>query len=691
MNFQTLKKAFQQRFTQLSTRPLFVVDVPADKLWETYLNAYPADTPIFRSRKDHDCSCCRHFIRDLGNVVALNPDGTYATVWGFPVPGEPTYQKIAFDMNELLMQYPIRDAFLTESPKLGTDVNRATIDGVVHAFNHFHVNNIPAKAIAARRDIPTRLGVMRTNKEMVEKALTLITDDAVSEVLEMIASNSLYRGEEHKAAVIGLRDLKAKFKAAPCTLNAFAWLNLDSTVARIKNTVIGTLLEDLSEGKDLEYAVKSFEQKVAPMNYKRPTALVTPKMIEKAREEVASLGLLDALHRRYATLADISVNDVLFADRTAKPRMKDVDAFSALAANMPINPKTFDRVDEVPVDTFLNDVLPTAKTLEVLFENKQVGNLVSLVTEAVPGSARLFKWDNPFSWSYNGDLADSEMRRAVQERGGRVDGVFRFTHSWNHPGSRNASLMDLHVFLPKSTISRADGVNDHYGNQERVGWNHRKHQGTQGVQDVDYVQLAPVDYIPVENITFPDIKRMPDGEYVCKVHNWSLRGPTQGGFKAEIEFDGQIFEYSVERPLKNKEWMTVAVVTKKGEGFTIEHKLPASSMSRNEWGIETGQFHRVNAVLQSPNHWVGEKGIGNRHTFFLLANCVNAGNARGFYNEFLRGELEPHRKVLEMIGSRQRTDETPDQLSGLGFSSTKKETVIVRVTGTVSRVLKVTF
>ena len=80
--------------------------------------------------------------------------------------------------------------------------------------------------------------------------------------------------------------------------------------------------------------------------------------------------------------------------------------------------------------------------------------------------------------------------------------------------------------------------------------------------------------------------------------------------------------------------------------------------------------------------------MGNQHYFFMLQGCVNDGNTRGFYNEFLRDELTPHRKVLEMIGSKNRTEETVDQLSGVGFSNARQE-VVVRVTGRTQRTLKV--
>lgn len=40
---------------------------------------------------------------------------------------------------------------------------------------------------------------------------------------------------------------------------------------------MGTLLINLSEGMDLENAVKQYENIMAPANYKRPTAIITKR------------------------------------------------------------------------------------------------------------------------------------------------------------------------------------------------------------------------------------------------------------------------------------------------------------------------------------------------------------------------------------------------------------------------------
>ena len=92
---------------------------------------------------------------------------------------------------------------------------------------------------------------------------------------------------------------------------AFVWQQsklLPGSVSGFRNTSIGTLAVALSEGKELDAAVKAFEAIVAPANYKRPTALVTKVMIEKAKATITDLGLGSALERRYATIEDITIN-----------------------------------------------------------------------------------------------------------------------------------------------------------------------------------------------------------------------------------------------------------------------------------------------------------------------------------------------------------------------------------------------
>jgi hypothetical protein len=675
-DFKPFSKLVHDRFTLLSKNELFVT-VDGNAVWEKYLASFPDGTnPIYKERTEHDCSCCKQFVRNIGNVVAVI-DGKLQSVWGI-IGAEEPYQTVADALNAFVTSQAITSLFRTSEPSYGAvQTKQLLAGGAVLSWEHFY-GKVDAKHYT--KTVGQKVGDYNTTVQVFERGLTELSVTAMEEVIDLIKSNALYRGEEHLPALREFYKAKKGYDLlSQAERNSYVWLNAGLPVSRFRNTVIGTLIQDLSSGVDLEQAVKSFETKVAPTNYKRPTALITPRMIQDAMKTINEAGLTEDLERRFAKISDVSVNNVLWVDNSVAGQMQgNIESLLMGAATAPV--AKAGAAEPIGIEDFVSKVLPLVHSMEMLVQGQHTNNFVSLTAPVHGSTGKLFKWANDFGWSYDGNIADSELRRAVQARGGRVDGVFRFSHSWNY-GKRNASLMDLHVFMPGNKGIKADnGINDVYGNHERVGWNNRQHNPSGGIQDVDYVQAAPAGYVPVENITFPSISRMPEGTYICKIHNWNLRQPTTGGFKAEIEFGGQVFQYEHDKAMKHKEWITVAEVTLKDGAFTIKHHMQTGCASRDVWNVKTETFVKVNTMLLSPNYW-DESRVGNKHHFFILEGCKNPEPARGIYNEFLNSSLEKHRKVFEVLGDKTKCAVADEQLSGLGFSSTRGDTVTVKVKG----------
>lgn len=672
MNFQIIKSAVAAQFERMQKHALFRVDVDKHVLWDTYLNSFPDGTnPIYRTRREYDCTCCKQFVRTVGDLVAII-DGKTVSIWDVTLK-EPAFQAVVDRMSGLVKSKPIADAFLHYEAHAGTDQSledRLKTGGEVKRWDHFFVN-IKRDFVTGKSGIPTRLGQLRTSKETLARALEEITDEALETVQELIANGSLYRGEEHKKTITEFHRIKQEYLRS-FDKELFLWVTAKTApgyVTGIRNSAIGTLLVDLSEGKDLEYAVKAFEVKVAPSNYKRPTALVTKGMIEKAKQTISDLGLSSALERRYAVLPDISINNVMFADRSSRKLMADVFDELAHETSSRVSQKSLDKIENVPIDKFVSDILPKINSMEVLLENHHTGNLVSLIAPGDPTAGKLFKWDNLFSWSYNGEMADS-MKERVKKAGGNVTGDLCCRLAWN-----NTDDLDFHMVEPS-------GAHIYYGDRRSAAG---------GTLDVDANGMNGIRPNPVENIFYARRSHMKEGVYHLSVHQFSQRQREDVGFEAEIDFMGTVWRFAYPQVMTQGSRVTVATFRyTAAKGVEILESLPQSTLTRTAWGLPTQSFHKVNVMMLSPNFW-DDKGVGNKHFFFMLEGCVNDGSARGFFNEFLDSRLDPHRKVFEMVGSKLKPAPAQDQLSGLGFSSTQRNTVTVRVKGTYSRTINLVF
>jgi hypothetical protein len=732
LSFESFASLIREQFALIAkTGKLFVSSVSGDALWDLYLKSFSKeDDPVFRDPNSSSNNCNRdhHFIKTYGNIVAVDDDNNnIVTMFDIDVEGSSYYNSVTAVRN-VLKAAPISSVFvihyndLVKQPYEKIKKNADTfqlgykstnkqytpeevakygvvVESKVYTFHHFYVDLPKQYVLTGTESIGTYLSKRNSTHQVFVKGLN-IPLETLQVVSELMAQGSLLRADLYKYKVDEFITIKQKYdnlKGFALSKDNWTWKRFgDIPFAGFANELVGTTCLDLAQGKDINEVCKAFNKYADPANYMKAKAPITERQKQDAANWIEENGYTASFQRRFATLEDAlngSINEVSHINISKK---------KAPASNLFANVKTvnsgilsrhkkaeFDAIETVDIQTFINSILPNSKSIQVFLENGFGNNLVTLTTAIDPTCKNPFKWnDNQFSWTYNGNFAGkSNLTQRVISKGGRVDGVLRFTHSWNEL-EPNDSLMDGHVFMPGNSGPSAK-VCDNYGSGQRVGWNRRNDLTSGGVQDVDYVNAAPAGYIPVENITFPSLDKLKDGKYTYRIHNWNKRR-SYGRGKAEIAFNGELYEY-IYPATSHKEWVDVATVTLSKGSWSIEHHLePVGATSNIMWGLDSNQFHKVNLISLSPNYW-GENKIGNKHYFFFLEGCHSDSPMRSFHIENLNGELLAHRKVLEIYGMTDKLEPTTKQLAGLGFTDDSKETLIVKVEGSFKRTVRIKF
>lgn len=661
--FHSIATAVEHRLRQLTEkaakegRDVYAAKITGDELNALYLTSFPEGTnPIFRVRTEHDCACCRNFIKNLGRVLVIEGE-ELKSVWGemdhLPHP----YNVVAAALNKAVIEAGVLNILRTKETSFGKDFTFEDMEGRSHRWNHFH-GKTPVKCIT--KEAGTEIGRFNGDLQVYRRGLEEISIQVIDDVIGQIEQANLYRGDEFLPKLKQFRELKTGYDRAANKVT-YTLRTLGKPGYRIRNEVIGTLLDDLVSGKNLEAAMRIWESKMAPANYKRPKAIVSQRMLDEAVAKLRELGLEDSLQRRHALMSDIQVNNVLWADPSKRTQMK-ASLLDSLAPTL-VGRKKESPVKGISAEEFFRDIMPQATKLEIMFAGGLVNNLMTLTTAAYPDAPGLFKWNNHMAWSYNGDITDS-IKERVKKAGGNITGQLRVSLSWDNKD-------DLDLYVSKK-------ANGHGGYSKQIYFHNRRDFGA--FLDVDANGIDGLREDPVENVAW--VNAPEPGQYTVTVNQYSKRSTSNVGFTLEIESKGKIIQISHPSDLRGQIQVANIVVDAQGnvEVVPIAHKdLSCSGISREQWGISTEQYVQVSTVMNSPNFWDGQSN-GNLHTFFIVEGCKNPDPVRGIFNEYLRNDLEEHRRFLEMLGNKSKVEFSDQQLSGLGFSSTRNDLVQLRVT-----------
>jgi len=700
MTFKEFNLKLQQQFELMQQFKLFRLDITGQQIWDSYLQGFtPEENPVFRdpNSSSHNCNDDKSFIRRYGNIVAIDEKFNTVTMFDIDVEGTQYENTVAF-IKQLLSKGKVQEVFFETFNELNflpyekctktqakyqlghiKTLKKYTQEEVdkfgvvnttdVYEFHHFHTFLDKSFVDNSGNSVEKIMGDFRDSKNVFQRAMQEISLDTLSLVKDLIVQGSLLNGDAHLFKLNEFIPLKQEYDSLSADKkDNWCWVkSYKLPIAKFRNELIGTLCVELAEGVELNQACLTWNKRVDPANYMKAKAPITANQIKEAQKFVEENGYTESFNRRFAVLSDIDVSEIKHMNVDGK-EVKQVGLFAGVQPSVSTQHKRsqFDGIEEVSIEKFMKDILPSCTSIEAFLENRFEGNLISLIT-ANAQSKPIFKWSNNYSWTYNGNLTGkSQIKEAVKTAGGKTDGVLRFSIMWADGDGDNSDL-DAHCKEPLGHIYYSD-----------------KRSLSGGNLDIDI--RTPNGKLAVENITFPSLSKMKDGSYSFSVHQFSDRGSK--GFKAEIEFNGETYQYEFNKVVDG--YVPVAIVTLNKGQFTISHKLPESSSNKSLWGLESNQFHKVNLVCLSPNHW-GNNNIGNKHYFFMLDGCKSDVPLRSFHNEYLIGDLLAHRKTLEVLADTTKLTPTQNQLAGLGFNATVGDSIIVKLKGSHVRTVKIKF
>lgn len=216
MEFKKFKTQLQEHFAKIAkdSTKLFEVQVDKDELWNLYLDSFPAGTnEIYRERREYDCSCCRSFIKEFGNVVVIKNNRMH-TIWGFQT-GSSTFQPVVDALDKYIKEHAVTDVFVSKMKSIGTDHNCEEINGNIHTWEHLFVT-LPDRFVDRSRKSEGEIkGMFRDVRNVFKRSLDEISRDAIETVLELIMQNSLYKGEEWKTIISEFLKYKKEYEWIP--------------------------------------------------------------------------------------------------------------------------------------------------------------------------------------------------------------------------------------------------------------------------------------------------------------------------------------------------------------------------------------------------------------------------------------------------------------------------------------------
>lgn len=366
--------------------PLFTTDV--DGLFDIYLAGIPEEY-----RQHYNCHDCKMFLERYGGLVTIDELGRIMSVmWHGNIPK--FFSKSVSNMQRAIKRASITGIFLSKDNVLGIPITGE--------WTHLHAIN-PIRFESRLYSAEQVMAEKKADFQLLKDSLFEYPINVLEQVIEILKTDSLYRSEKVLGIAEWFLDVQTNYKTATNARirNALLWRAVALAhpgYCHVKNTVIGTLLDDIVSGMSFDQASSRFSAKMHPLQYQRPQAAPSSGNIERAEKLVEKLGIERSLVRRFARLDEIKK----LWEPTHYGEKPSSGVFSHLTPKNS-NPLIKMDVPEVSITwrKFLETVLPFTVSMDLYAKSRD--NFCAILTAQYLDAPPILQWDdpenrNPFSW-----------------------------------------------------------------------------------------------------------------------------------------------------------------------------------------------------------------------------------------------------------------------------------------------------
>lgn len=376
--YSDLEKAIKGRL-EAQKGPLFTTD-RADRLFGLYLSFLPQP-----ARQHYNCRCCGNFIERFGGLVTLTTTGFMeSAVWPADVPV--FFHEAVTNIRKELFGGQVNGVFLAEEEILGVPLSPK-------GWTHLHAQN-PKRFSSKLVTASQRAAELKEDNGLVWRTISEYSRDIVTNAVRVLNSGFVQGEEKGKKIAAWYLQLLTDLDTTKDTRRKknMVWAAVASAppgFSHLKNGMVGTLLDDLKSGKTFEDLKESWEKKMHPAIYRRPTAAITDGQIEAAEKTVEKLGIARSLERRFATADELK--HVIWAAKKDEPVVPLGGVFHSLKQKNADAPPITLPNQVVTWAKFLRDILPNMHTCEINLPTH--GSFMGMTSAVHADAPPILQWD----------------------------------------------------------------------------------------------------------------------------------------------------------------------------------------------------------------------------------------------------------------------------------------------------------